>query len=345
MTCKELMTPDPRCCVPEDTVSQAAQIMRDEDVGPVPVVSDRGRKQILGIVTDRDIALNVVAAGLDPRSTQVERIMTRNLVTCRTTDDDNEALDLMARHQVRRIPVVDQQGSLAGIISQADIARRASEEETGEVVEEISRPAGLGSVISGVRSHFGGRRSRQGGNPWLMGAAFLTAGAGMMYLLDPTRGRTRRARLAGQAAGAYHDARDYADKIQRDLRNRASGMVEQAKTKLSRSHDEEVSDQKLEARIRSSLGHETSRSSDIQVRCEGGHVTLEGGVSPRERNRVLSRARNVPGVRDVDDRLQVRQYEESVEETPGWTPAARLLGTALAGCVVAYGFGRRQDQS
>src|SRR4051812_27720152 len=116
MLCKDIMTADPKCCCRQDSVARAAEIMRDEDVGPVPVVQDQNEKKLEGMVTDRDIAIKVVAAGRDPRSTCVQDIMSKYMVTCCPDDDYSKALEAMARHQVRRIPVVDESGSLAGII-------------------------------------------------------------------------------------------------------------------------------------------------------------------------------------------------------------------------------------
>lgn len=140
-TCKELMTTDPMCCLPSDTVQEAARLMKRGDVGPVPVVATHDMKELIGIVTDRDLALRVVAAGRDPKTTKVEEVMTRDLVTCRPEEDVHRALDVMAEHQVRRVPVVDDNGIIVGIIAQADIATRMDEpERTAEVVSEISEP-------------------------------------------------------------------------------------------------------------------------------------------------------------------------------------------------------------
>jgi CBS domain-containing protein len=142
MNCGEVMTKDPSCCVPTDTAFDAAQLMKSEDVGPIPIVKDKQSKELLGIVTDRDLALKVVAEGLDPKTVQVESLMTTGVVTCSPEDACDEALDLMEQHQVRRIAIVDDNDRLVGIISQADIATRLDEpEKTAEVVEEISRAA------------------------------------------------------------------------------------------------------------------------------------------------------------------------------------------------------------
>ena len=142
MKCKEIMTEDPACCLPGDTVDQAAQLMKDEEVGPIPVVADQQTKRLLGIVTDRDLAVKVVADARQIAAVKVEEVMTRNPVTCHADDDLQTAIDAMEKHQVRRIPIVDDNNQIIGIIAQADIATRVREPElTAEVVEEISKSA------------------------------------------------------------------------------------------------------------------------------------------------------------------------------------------------------------
>jgi len=142
MKCSELMTKDPSCCLPTDTVFDAAQLMKSEDVGPIPIVNDKQTKKLAGIVTDRDLALKVVAEGLDPKQTKIEEVMTTGVQTCNPDDDVSNVLKLMEHHHVRRIPIVDDQDCLVGIIAQADIATRIDEaEKTHEVVEEISKAA------------------------------------------------------------------------------------------------------------------------------------------------------------------------------------------------------------
>ena len=138
--CREVMTADPVCCVPTDTVARIAKLMKTESIGSVPICEDRHGKRLLGIVTDRDLALQVVAENRDARSTKVQDVMTREPLTCRADDDLQTALDAMETHQVRRIPVVDDDRRLIGMISQADVAVRSDQPgKTAEVVEEISR--------------------------------------------------------------------------------------------------------------------------------------------------------------------------------------------------------------
>ena len=132
----DLMTQNPRTTTPDAGVIEAARIMRDDDVGLVPVVDG---DRLVGTLTDRDIAIRVVAEGRDPNSTQVRDIASTDLVTIDPQQDLDEALRLMAQHQVRRLPVVEEDGRLVGIVAQADVARHGDDSQTGQVVEQISR--------------------------------------------------------------------------------------------------------------------------------------------------------------------------------------------------------------
>lgn len=137
--CSDVMTRSLVSARPEDSVADVARLMKENDVGPIPIVDHENSKKLVGIVTDRDLALKVVAEGRDPRTTPVSEVMTAGVVTCRADDDIERALDAMSTHQLRRIPVVDDGNRLVGIIAQADIATRMNEpEKTGEVVKEIS---------------------------------------------------------------------------------------------------------------------------------------------------------------------------------------------------------------
>ena len=127
------------CCVPGDTVQRAAQVMKSEDVGSVPVVESQQNKRLVGIVTDRDLALEIVAEGRDAKSTRIQQVMTTSVVSCRAEDDIQEAIDAMSDEQVRRIPVVDNQERVIGIVAQADLARRHPQ-QAGQVVSEVSKP-------------------------------------------------------------------------------------------------------------------------------------------------------------------------------------------------------------
>jgi CBS domain-containing protein len=139
--CSEVMTGSPACCLPFDAVSTAAQSMKEENVGSIPVIDSQLTRRLAGIVTDRDLALQVVAAGRDVNSTKVGDVMTYKVITCHVDDAVQMAVDAMAEHQLRRIPVVDDDYKIVGIISQADVATRVDRpEETAKMVKEISRP-------------------------------------------------------------------------------------------------------------------------------------------------------------------------------------------------------------
>ena len=134
-TVHDLMTRDPRTVTPRTTVVEVARVMRDEDAGSLPVVED---ERLVGTVTDRDVAIRVVAEGR-PLETTVDEIATRELVTIDPQQDVDEALRLMSEHQVRRLPVCEEDGRLVGVLAQADVARRAGDSRAGDTVEKISR--------------------------------------------------------------------------------------------------------------------------------------------------------------------------------------------------------------
>ena len=138
--CNEVMTKNPVCCLPNDMVAKAAGLMKSKNIGSIPVIENEQTKKLVGIVTDRDLTLKIVADGLDAKSTKVEAVMTRKVVTCHAEDDLQKALDAMSEHQLRRIPVVDNDNRILGIIAQADVATRVDQpEKTAEVVKEISQ--------------------------------------------------------------------------------------------------------------------------------------------------------------------------------------------------------------
>jgi CBS domain-containing protein len=133
---RDVMTPGVRSVSPSQSLAEAAEVMKGEDVGSVPVVEE-GR--LAGIVTDRDIVIRAVADRRDPQTVKVDEVASRDLVTVEPEQDLDEALALMARHQVRRLPVVER-GQLVGMLAQADIALEAKEKKVGETVEQISQP-------------------------------------------------------------------------------------------------------------------------------------------------------------------------------------------------------------
>ena len=138
-TVAEVMTPGVESTTSSQALRDAARIMREGDFGSMPVV-DEGR--LVGVLTDRDIVVRGVAEGLDPTVCRVGDVASRDPVTVTPDQDLDEAMELMAHHRVRRLPVVSD-GRLVGVISQADVALGAKESKTGKVVEEISQPTSV----------------------------------------------------------------------------------------------------------------------------------------------------------------------------------------------------------
>ena len=134
---RDAMTEDPRSIGASASVVEAARMMREQDIGSLPITDD---EKLVGMITDRDITTRVVAEAADPKLTSVEDVYSRDLISVAPDNDLEEAVRLMARHQVRRLPVVEN-GRLVGIVAQADIALRESETQTGELVEAISAPS------------------------------------------------------------------------------------------------------------------------------------------------------------------------------------------------------------
>lgn len=143
MKIKDVMSRDVEAVDPMASLEDAAQLMSDADVGSVPVV-DEGR--VVGVLTDRDIVVRAVAAGLDPSEARAGDIMTPEVVHCHEDDDVRDAADLMEEHQIRRVVVTDGEGGLAGMVSLGDLSARL--EEAGRVLREVSRPAGRGTPLA-----------------------------------------------------------------------------------------------------------------------------------------------------------------------------------------------------
>jgi CBS domain-containing protein len=134
---RDAMTEDPRSIGASASVVEAARLMREQHIGSLPITDDQ---KLVGMITDRDITTRVVAEAADPQKTPVSDVYSRDLISVEPDNDLDEALQLMARHQVRRLPVVEN-GRLVGIVAQADIALRENEKKTGELVEAISEPS------------------------------------------------------------------------------------------------------------------------------------------------------------------------------------------------------------
>ena len=143
MKIQDIMTRDPSCVTPNATVREAAQVMKRDDVGIVPVVDGNDSKTLVGVITDRDIAIRCVADGRDTNGRVGDCMSGDKLATCRENDDVDRVMDAMRTEQVRRIPIVDERGSLVGIVAQADIVRKTRNDAKSEqTIEEISQPGG-----------------------------------------------------------------------------------------------------------------------------------------------------------------------------------------------------------
>ncbi len=140
-TCQEVMTREPVCCEPTDSITRVAELMKQEDVGSVPVVDGQVSRRLIGIVTDRDLVTKILAGGRSVEQATVRDAMTSHPASCREEDDMTEAMSVMGQRQVRRMPVVDVDGRVTGIIAQADVATRMrSDTDTGQMVESIPEP-------------------------------------------------------------------------------------------------------------------------------------------------------------------------------------------------------------
>ena len=142
MRVKQIMTPDPARCTPDATAQEAAALMRDNDCGSIPVVENTSSNKLVGTVTDRDLAVRGLAEGKGPE-TRIRDVMTPDPIASVPEDEVEDLRQVMIERQVRRVPVVDTDGKLVGIVAQADIAREegaASDREVGRIVEAISEP-------------------------------------------------------------------------------------------------------------------------------------------------------------------------------------------------------------
>lgn len=139
MDVTSVMTQNPACCTADTPLQQVAQMMVDNDCGEIPVV-DASRRPI-GVVTDRDIAVRVVATGRDVNTAKASDCMSTPVVSVDTRASLADCLDVMESKRIRRVPVIDESGTLVGIVAQADIALKGSDRKTGNLVEKVSKPS------------------------------------------------------------------------------------------------------------------------------------------------------------------------------------------------------------
>jgi CBS domain-containing protein len=144
MQVNEIMTAAPMCCCRGEKAQQAANLMRQLNVGVIPIIESDDDETLIGLVTDRDLCMEVLADGTYPIEKNVEDCMSADLVTCKIDDTLEKVVGLMQRHRVRRIPVVDSDNHIQGIVSLADVAIMAHEHDVAETITEISEPFKFG---------------------------------------------------------------------------------------------------------------------------------------------------------------------------------------------------------
>lgn len=143
MKAQDIMSRNPTCVTPDTALIDAARLMKQENIGVVPVVESDTSRRLVGVLTDRDITVRAVAEGRDGGSTSVGHIMTSEVRSCAPDDSVSDVMELMGTEQVRRVPIVDERGTLVGIVAQADIVLEAKDDKKAEkTVEQISQPTG-----------------------------------------------------------------------------------------------------------------------------------------------------------------------------------------------------------
>jgi CBS domain-containing protein len=141
MEIKDIMTRNVACCTPATSLQEVARMMVDNDCGEIPVVSDHSSMKLVGVVTDRDITIRTVARGENPLEKSAGDVMSQPAHSVKISSSIEECCDVMEAKKIRRVPITDENGSCCGIVSQADIANKLDEQQTAEVVREVSEPA------------------------------------------------------------------------------------------------------------------------------------------------------------------------------------------------------------
>lgn len=147
MKVKDIMQSGPICCVPEDSVVEAARRMVDQQCGAIPVVEGKNDMTLTGIITDRDIVCRAVAKNEDIREMSVADCMSSPAVSVGPDTDAEDCLKMMEKYQVRRLPVADENGECVGIVSQSDVARNATDEQIAELIREVSKKSESASAV------------------------------------------------------------------------------------------------------------------------------------------------------------------------------------------------------
>ena len=142
MKVREIMTENPAVCLTTTSLQETARMIHDYDCGCIPVIQDNDSKKPIGMITDRDITIRTVAHGKNPLEMTAGEIMSEQVITVTPETSVEECGNLMKENQIRRVAVIDKNGACCGMVAQADIAIHASEDTTGEVVQEVSKGAG-----------------------------------------------------------------------------------------------------------------------------------------------------------------------------------------------------------
>ncbi len=140
MNLEGLMTKDPACCTPDTSIEDVARLMLEHDCGEIPVVASTSGGGLVGVITDRDIVLRLVARGQDVKGATAGACMTQPALSLPPDAKVSDAIEMMQTNQVRRLPVVTADGAVCGIVAQADLARYATAEQTGDLVRDVSEP-------------------------------------------------------------------------------------------------------------------------------------------------------------------------------------------------------------
>jgi CBS domain-containing protein len=140
MQVKDIMTPGPSCCTRDTSLTDVARLMAKQDCGAIPV-AEGGSGRLIGMITDRDIVCRTLAYGKDPFEMAVGDCMTSPVATVTPESNLEECVGSMQRNQIRRVPVVDQNGRCCGMVAQADLARYAPERQTAQTVKQVSQPS------------------------------------------------------------------------------------------------------------------------------------------------------------------------------------------------------------
>lgn len=138
MTVASAMTKTPACCTPESSLIEVAHMMVDNDCGQIPVVEELTQRKLIGVITDRDIAVRFVAEGRDPAQTKACDCMTKPGISVTEGTSLLDCCEIMESNKVRRLPVIDDKGGVVGIVSLADVSRVASANTSAAVLKQVS---------------------------------------------------------------------------------------------------------------------------------------------------------------------------------------------------------------